>query len=147
MYSRSQDRSGSPIRVPEHYSGCAFSTARPPQPKKQEEAPPRPPLRHPAPAKPSPPPVETREEPPHVTHASSPALLLPPISAPPKEDPKALLPPKPVGTLFGSIGSAFPFSHGIGFDELLIIGLILLLARSGQDSDMILWLALLLFCG
>ena len=82
-----------------------------------------------------------------MTHASSPALLLPPISALPKEDPKTPMTPKPVGTLFGSIGSAFPFSHGIGFDELLIIGLILLLARSGQDSDMILWLALLLFCG
>ena len=35
---------------------------------------------------------------------------------------------------------------GLDFEELLLIGLILLLARSEQENDLILWLALLLFC-
>ena len=39
------------------------------------------------------------------------------------------------------------FSGGIGFEELLIIGLILLIAQSDTDDDMILLLALLLFIG
>ena len=38
------------------------------------------------------------------------------------------------------------FSDGLQFEELLLIGLIILLSRSEQDSDVILWLALLLFC-
>lgn len=147
MYSRSQDRSGAPIRVPEHYSGCAFSNTRPSPPHKQDPTPQKPPLHHPTPTKPSPPPRKAPEEHPFVAHTPPPALLLPPVSAPPKEEPKSMLPSKPIGSLLGSIGSAFPFSHGIGFDEILIIGLIILLARSGQDSEMILWLALLLFCG
>ncbi len=36
--------------------------------------------------------------------------------------------------------------EGLHFEELLLIGLILLLARSDQGNDLILWLALLLFC-
>ena len=39
------------------------------------------------------------------------------------------------------------FSGGIGFEELLIIGLILLIAQSDTDDDIILLLALLLFVG
>ncbi len=39
------------------------------------------------------------------------------------------------------------FSGGFGFEELLIIGLILLIAQSGTDDDIILLLALLLFIG
>ena len=54
---------------------------------------------------------------------------------------------KPFGGLLGNVGRAFPFSHGIGFDEILILGLILLLAREEESSDLVLWLALLLFCG
>ncbi|MBQ2734229.1 MAG: hypothetical protein IJF33_00200, partial [Clostridia bacterium] len=55
--------------------------------------------------------------------------------------------PSALQSLFGSREHSFPLSHGIGFDELLIIGLILLLSRNGQDNDLILWLVLLLFCG
>ena len=32
-------------------------------------------------------------------------------------------------------------------DRLLLLGLILLLSRSGEDSDILLWLSLLLLCG
>ena len=37
------------------------------------------------------------------------------------------------------------FSHGFGFEELLIIGLILLISQSDTDDDIILLLILLLF--
>ncbi|MBQ7383482.1 MAG: hypothetical protein IJV72_01675 [Clostridia bacterium] len=39
------------------------------------------------------------------------------------------------------------FSGGFGFEELLIIGLILLISQNGADDDIILLLALLLFIG
>ena len=44
-------------------------------------------------------------------------------------------------------GAGFPFGHGIGFDEMLLLGLIVLLHGSEQGSDVILWLILLLFMG
>ena len=47
-------------------------------------------------------------------------------------------------SLFGDHGLSIPI--GLSFDELLLIGLILLLARSETESDVILWLVLLLFC-
>ncbi len=56
----------------------------------------------------------------------------------------------------GGKGIAFPnfkfnigriFSGGFGFEELLIIGLILLISQNGADDDIILLLALLLFIG
>ncbi|MBR7098221.1 MAG: hypothetical protein IKC59_02305 [Clostridia bacterium] len=47
-------------------------------------------------------------------------------------------------SLFGNSMSLF--GGGLNFEELLLIGLILLLSHSEQDSDVILWLALLLFC-
>ena len=144
MYSRSQNRSEAPIRIPEHYSGCAFSN--PNQPQKQEKPVPKAPTRYPEPAKPSPPPQKQSPVESKPTVTPPPALLLPPLPEPPKED-LSLSAYKPLGNLLGNLGTAFPFSHGLGWDEILIIGLILLLARNGQDSDVILWLALLLFCG
>ena len=133
MYSRFQGRSDESIRIPEHYSGCAFSKSASSPQGKQEEVPQSRP--HPIEAsRPSPPP---KKSPP-------PALLLPP-----RKDAEEKAPPplKPSQGLWGELGRAFPFSHGIGFEELLILGLILLLAQSETDGDMILWLALLLFCG
>ena len=37
-------------------------------------------------------------------------------------------------------------STGWGFDELLILGALLLLADAGEDREILLWLILLLFC-
>ena len=51
---------------------------------------------------------------------------------------------KPSCDLFGGVLPALP--GGLESDELLLIGLILLLARSGEGSDVLPWLALLLFC-
>ncbi|MBQ9131909.1 MAG: hypothetical protein IJX62_05520 [Clostridia bacterium] len=123
MYSRSQHRPPRPIQVPEHYSGCAFSDHPP-----HGDAPP------------------ANEAPPSSFE------IRPPLSdrEPPRDHHKEERPPaalQPFQSLFGHIGSAFPFSHGLGFDELLILGLILLLARNDGDSDIIPFLALLLFCG
>ena len=59
-------------------------------------------------------------------------------------------PPKPQDVLNNDITALFsgPLAMigGIRFEELLLIGLIILLARTDQGSDVILWLALLLFC-
>lgn len=44
-------------------------------------------------------------------------------------------------------GTSFPFSEGMEFDELLILGIMLLLSRNDGDPDLLPLLALLLFCG
>ena len=58
----------------------------------------------------------------------------------------------PLGGLFSAHG--FPFGHGLGFEELLLLGLILFLLHEGEsdreDSDLsmtLLLLGALLFCG
>lgn len=202
MYSRYHSSKGAPIRVPENYSGCAFSESSQisetmgtshridvakPTPLND------PPSSHNTPSygMPSPrpillpPPKSTPQNPPRTEdgiphHASAYEMQEGGNTANPpqndtcqtekeveekrdcestrtaKEDsshpsahssalPTALL--QPLQGLFGNLGHAFPFSHGIGFDELLLIGLIILLSSNGQDHDLILWLALLLFCG
>ena len=73
----------------------------------------------------------------------APSASLPPkINDPfPSNDPP---PHREVASLFSKPLALF--SDGLRFEELLLIGLIILLSRSEQDSDVILWLALLLFC-
>ncbi|MBQ8311474.1 MAG: hypothetical protein IJX80_10730 [Clostridia bacterium] len=151
MYSRYSNRPEKPIRIPEHYSGCAFSEYR------TEDAP----TRTLGVAKPSPPP----QEPP------SPTILVVPTEPPPsvsqepqahrKEDEECLLPhaskeapskPKEearpaMKSLLGGFGKGLTFSKGLDFDQLLILGLILLLSHSEQDSEIVWWLGLLLLCG
>ena len=70
-----------------------------------------------------------------VAKPSQPAWDSPPEPAP-KEEPPALPAhaPKP----------HIPFANGLDFEELLILGLILLLWDNERDSDIILWLGLLL---
>ena len=67
------------------------------------------------------------------------------VSPPPEKDL-----PKPHDSIKKEVTSLFagPISlfDSLHFEELLLIGLIILLARSDQGSDVILWLALLLFC-
>lgn len=105
-----------PDRLPEHYSGCAFRQGR-------ED---RPPISVPfseMPSAPPPPPP-------------------PPPSCPPPPPPNPA--EKPSCDLFGGVLPALP--GGLEGDELLLVGLILLLARSGEGADILPWLALLLFC-
>ncbi len=119
MYSRYHDRNEAPLRVPEHYSGYAFS--RTPKPA------PEPHLGRMDIAKPTPPPMPAPPRP----------ALPPPVETPPKPAPA---PPMQI--------AGIPLlSHGIGFEELLLLGLIVLLLGTEGGSDMILWLVLLLFLG
>lgn len=72
----------------------------------------------------------------------------PPVSVPFSEVPPAPPPPAPPAPpscgLFGGVLPTLP--GGLEGDEFLLLGLILLLARSGEGSDVLPWLALLLFC-
>ena len=108
MYSRFPRNSERPIRLPDHYSGCAFSETD------EVTSPP-----------PSPPPVTN-------------------TPSPPKEEPSKNCAKGEILPIFGK--PLHLFSGGLQFEELLLIGLIILLAHTEQDSDVILWLALLLFC-
>ena len=135
MYSRFQNREERPVQIPEHYSGCAFSRTTAPMEAVRRDEPSVKPRPHPIEAaKPSPPlpvklpPPQKQSEPPP---SPPPVQAVPPHAAEPVE----------------ILGKLSPFSHGIGFEELLLMGLILLLAQSGKDHDMILWLTLLLFSG
>ncbi len=116
MYFRpeSQDREA-PYRIPENYSGNAFSEAEAPTAAL-------------APA--DEPPAEKDETPTDrqtpQSHPAAPTLL------------SSLLPPKPRGIrggLFGDLGS----------EELLILGILLLLSQNQSDDDIVLLLLLLLF--
>ncbi len=152
MYSRYHNRSDRPLRLPENYGGSAFSTDQGKgtgTPGQISVAKPTPPPEH-APSSGMPPPPRPVLIPPSREESAllgkkddSPPPPKPPAS-PQKHDTHAL---DPLKGLLGGLGHSFPFAHGIGFDELLILGLILLLSRNEADSDLILWLALLLFCG
>lgn len=136
MYSRYDAHRDTPIRLPEHYSGTAFSgrtSSEYPDAHRVEIA-------KPSPLGPSnfvaPPPQKEPQE-------HSLPTVIPPLHEERKEPSAAIssiLPSSPLHV-------GFPFLHGIGFDELLILGLILLLSHTDEQSDVVLWLALLLFCG
>ncbi len=109
MYSRPPRRDAS-MRVPENYSGNAFSE-RP------------------------------MDLPPHYLDVAAPkreeshreeAHCVPPLPPPPPHDPPPQDPP-----------AALPMI-GLTFDQLLILGLILLLAREGTQNDTVICLSLLL---
>ena len=142
MYSRFSGKNEQVSQVPEHYGGYAFA---PTSPIKADPV--KPPATHyfevaaPSP-KPPPthseitPPKELGEERPHESATLSPTM---------QENAPVHKPTPP--RLFGNLGSAFPFSHGLGFEELLILGIILLLSQNEGESDAVLLLGLLLFCG
>ena len=160
MYSRYHDRADTGIRIPAHYSGCAFSEVR------TEE----PPSRFLEIAKPSPrqmPPRERDEK------QSMPADMPPARAEHMCENidaPKPLLDEKKeeecaaqadavasvakeavptgafswlpsLGQMLGKLGG------GKDGDRVLLLGLILLLSQGERESDMVLWLILLLLCG
>ncbi len=149
MYSRSKDRPNEIPRLPKHYSGCAFSqpykvpaTPIPTPPPTKSATPLYPQAQDACPQEPCQTPIEPRREPPCTE-----VTPLPPAADCPPPPPLREKLPASLGGLFGNLGLSFPFSHGIGFDELLIIGLMILLSHSEQESDILLFLGLLLFCG
>lgn len=130
MYSRySSGRGEKPLHVPEHYSGCAFPKVlqKDPSPRAVDIARPTP---LPPPSLPPDPPQSDAE-------------CDEPISPPP---PPSEAEPKQEKDIPAS-AHPLPFVNGLDFDQLLILGLILLLSHQGTDPDIVLWLGLLLFCG
>lgn len=137
MYSRYHNEK--PIRIPENYSGCAFT-----EQKTSFGSTNFPPREHFTPSS------EVRRV--EVAKPTLPEPICKPIAHEevksekepiPREEPAA----RPAASPLGGLGKSSFFSQGLGFEELLILGLILLLSQSEQDSDIVLWLALLLFCG
>ena len=158
MYSRYQDNSKRPIRLPEHYGGSAFSQGptepitvslrEPPKPflggvgEKASPVAERM-LRAEAFEEPLEDPVAFNESQTIDTKAEA-EECAEQAPTPPTPKKSAALPPfhfEGLRHLFDGIG-------GEGdHDRLLLLGLILLLSRSGEESDILLWLSLLLLCG
>lgn len=138
MYSRFPGRTDRPIRLPENYSGCAFSSAPPQVPSPPEAPSEHPPMQGPFTSMPPP------EAPPKGAMPKEEDMIPPgPMVSPPPDR----RPPEIPDTLRSLFGGKFPaFPGGMDFDELLLLGLIILLSHTEQQSDIVLWLALLLFC-
>ena len=145
MYSRFPPERREKIRLPEHYSGCAFSPNHPYPPpasenRERKEANSYDPVDRKNDAH-----TESQKDERENFPKETPTVLSNEEnnrrdSTPPSAETK-----KATGlSLFGDHGLSIPI--GLSFDELLLIGLILLLARSETESDVILWLVLLLFC-
>lgn len=147
MYSRFPPERREKIRLPEHYSGCAFSPDSPYPPPAPEDREKKEPHGRVSVDSNSDARTESRKE----DRENPPKEL--PKESPLEEGTQAESTPLPITespkkatglSLFGNHGLSIPI--GLSFDELLLIGLILLLARSETESDIILWLVLLLFC-
>ena len=159
MYSRYGDNGKRSVQLPEHYGGSAFSqqpTNPIPIPKREA---PRPSPRDGVGEKASPVAdrllrAETAAEKETVDAANIP--LVPDAvsneAEEKKESPLAYF-EKPLpssGFNFGALRRLFGSKEGEGKDDqdrLLLLGLILLLSRTEGDSDILLWLSLLLLCG
>ena len=146
MYSRYHNPSGKTVQIPDNYSGCAFA-----EPKVHVVS-----EKSPAHREHFTPPTDVRRVEVAKPTLPDPAPTLMPISqtppqkeSKPKEAPanQSQPPTLPASGLFGNLGKHLPLSQGLGFEELLLLGLILLLSQTEQSSDIVLWLALLLFCG
>lgn len=163
MYSRYQDNSKRPIRLPEHYGGSAFSQ-RPTEPTPT-------PKREPARSFPrdgvgeKASPVadrllraEAAEEKKNDIPFEPPIPVVPPVPDLPKEPmedeeektPAPHVEKRSTSSLINFDGLRRLLGGGEGEgdqDRLLLLGLILLLSRTEGDSDILLWLSLLLLCG
>lgn len=133
MYSRFSNTPQRKLQIPEHYDGCAFGNTEKTIPVNHffEVATPSPPDG--APSNPSPPVPLTEET---VS-----------ISKNKDEVPNALSPTgcsQPESS--STEAKSFSLLNTLDFDQLLLLGLILLLSHTGEGSDIILWLGLLLFC-
>ena len=119
MYSRYPNYRFGGIKIPENYSGNAFSEPREPTVEQPEE--------------------QLTEAPSESVEEIAPAPTAS-VSADVGEHRRRL----PLGFKF-DIGSLF--SRGFGFEELLLIAIILLVSQNDSGDELILFLALLLFIG
>lgn len=155
MYSRYGNDPKRPVRLPEHYGGSTFSQ-QPTAPVSVPKREPTPPLfRDGIGEKASP--VADRllraeraeEEMPDVLPDTSEEV----VEEKQEIEEKEPTPPQKSSTAFpfnfGALRRLFGGKEGAGDDQdrLLLLGLILLLSRTEEDSDILLWLSLLLLCG
>ena len=154
MYARQPDSLRRQVKIPENYSGHAFR-----EPSPYADMPPPTRLDTPPPERTEKSPEPLERSPGDTNNAES--EKLPPIDSSPT--------PLQSGTsegqdgarssLFSSLlpssllgGDHFPFGHGIGSEELLILAIMLLVYLSGEengkpDTEFLLMLGLLLFAG
>lgn len=153
MYVRPPSSPRGTLKLPENYSGNAFSrqpiyTEMPPPARaipaqKHEEIPRGAPI---------------SDLPPDETELESKTSVYNEITPRNAEERVSDSHASPVSSIFssllpkGALSSHFPFGHGIGSEELLILAVMLLVFLSGNetgetDSEFILLLGLLLFAG
>ena len=153
MYTRRPDQTRQGIKIPENYSGHAFR-----EPPVYSDMPP--------PARIEIPPTERRDA--TVTPEKDEAIGYPSADSPHFEPiveeiaPESLQEEKPTeetkqpptSIIPTSIASSshFPFGHGLGGEELLIMAMMLLVLLSGKDEgesdhELLLLLGILLFAG
>lgn len=158
MYSRYGDDGKRPIRLPEHYGGSAFVQKRAETIPAYKTELSRSSSRDGGGEKISPTAdrflrveksVEPISEPTVATPQAEPTVE---VSLQKREEDTTSSTEKAVGVAGVNFeGLRRLFSSGIGAgedqDRLLLLGLILLLSRTGGDSDVLLWLSLLLLCG
>ena len=153
MYVRPPSMPKGTVKLPENYSGSAFTR----QPIYSEMPPP---TRTPAPRQESLP--YQRDDISDIPPGEGDRELVPPsyanfeterIEDAPRER-GAGSPPSIFSSLLprGALSTHFPFGHGIGSEELLILAVMLMVFLSGNesgeiDSEFILLLGLLLFAG
>lgn len=155
MYSRYGNDPKRPVRLPEHYGGSTFSQ-QPTAPISIPKREPSPPLfRDGIEEKASP--VADR----FLRAERAEGEMTDVVPDTPEEvveekkeiEEKEPTPPQKSSTAlpfnFGALRRLFGGKEGAGDDQdrLLLLGLILLLSRTEEDSDILLWLSLLLLCG
>ena len=164
MYSRYGNDPKRPIRLPEHYGGSVFSQSQLPTepvavPKREST---KPFVRESVEEKVSPVAdrllrAEANEENAFGIPDPRAVVALPDEKVEEKEKIKEKAPavppekkPSPLPIHFDGLRRLFGGKDGEGGedqDRLLLLGLILLLSRTEGDSDILLWLSLLLLCG
>lgn len=139
MYSRYDISREKKLRLPENYGGCAFSerhTRSEPQRQLDIATPSREPH------------DESRKQAPVAAPSEKPQQTLPVLSerlGERCENEACAKTSRLSDTDHKALAKKnFPFGHGIGFEEMLLIGVIALLSESENGNDLLLWLMLLL---
>ncbi len=133
MYSRS-NRTDRPIELPKNYGGSAFSRTEEPEGERPPRLPLAPPIYSPPPPKAPPRPCSSEMEPDRR-----------PCDLPPDRAPADRPPVLDAGG--GLLSRLFAATHALGKEDWLLLALILLLLSSRGDTETVLLLVLLLFCG
>ena len=123
MYARSFEKDRRPFQIPEHYSGSLFAD----QAREQSGSD-----------------LQTRPNPEHgsTVHAEKTVFHGSKVEHKNERSEQAPLSVEIQESMQKMVGK---ICAGLGFDRLLILGLMLLLAGADGGSELILWLALLLF--